>query len=299
MRSTATIVTVLGVLALVGCVQQQQGVEQAKPFIDPVVDGESVKGYGAFAFRKSDGALRDAFNRELEEFLGSEEHLDLVAPFGFTEDQLPDGVTTVDLVGEELDQPEPAGEEPSALERGKAGEKLVIAFAGEEPYGYVDPETGAVTGEAPEIARVVLERLGIENYELKSTKWDTLIPGLQSGRFDIVAAGMYVKPDRAERVLFSNPTYAIGEAFVVAEGNPLDLHSYEDVRDNEEAVLGVVADTVEHGYAKAIGIPEDRIKVYQDNISAVAGVRAGRIDAFAGTALTVQKLLERMEASDN
>jgi len=47
-----------------------------------------------------------------------------------------------------------------------------------------------------------------------------------------------------------------------------------------------MAGTVERGYARAAGILNERVTVLPDNPSAVAAVRAGRIDAFAGTALT-------------
>ncbi len=52
------------------------------------------------------------------------------------------------------------------------------------------------------------------------TEFGSLIPGLQAGRFDIIAAGMFVNPKRCEQVQFSEPTYGIGQAFLVAEGQP-------------------------------------------------------------------------------
>ena len=48
-----------------------------------------MRGYGAYAFRKEDQAFVDAFNAELAKFLGTEEHKKLVAPFGFTAEELP------------------------------------------------------------------------------------------------------------------------------------------------------------------------------------------------------------------
>jgi hypothetical protein len=64
---------------------------------EPVIDGEVVRGYGAFAFRKDDVALRAAFDEALETYLGSDEHLDLVEPFGFGTHTLPGDVTAADL----------------------------------------------------------------------------------------------------------------------------------------------------------------------------------------------------------
>jgi polar amino acid transport system substrate-binding protein len=181
----------------------------------------------------------------------------------------------------------------STLERIKRQKTVRIAYANEAPFGYKNVESGRVTGEAPEVARVILQRMGVEHCETTLTDFGQLIPGLKAGRFDIIAAGMYVTPERCKQIAFSNPTYAIGEAFLVKSGNPLGLHSYEDVVKNNEARLGVVGGTVELGYAEALEIPEKRISVYPDNAAALAALKSGRIDAFAGTALTVKDLLKK------
>ncbi|TVR13304.1 MAG: ectoine/hydroxyectoine ABC transporter substrate-binding protein EhuB, partial [Planctomycetota bacterium] len=153
-----------------------------------------------------------------------------------------------------------------------------------------------VTGEAPEMARVIAKALGIGRIEPRQVEWDSLIPGLNSGRFDVIGAGMYITPDRAANVAFTNPTYRIGEAFLVRSDNPKALHSYEDIAANEDATIGVVRGTVERDYARNAGIPDDRVVIFNDNDSALAGVRSGQVDAFAGTALTVQTLVDRVAA---
>ena len=72
-------------------------IERAAPFSDPIIDGESIRGYGAFGFRQQDTDLRTAFNERLASFIGSPEHRELVAPFGFTEQELPGEVTAESL----------------------------------------------------------------------------------------------------------------------------------------------------------------------------------------------------------
>jgi len=184
-------------------------------------------------------------------------------------------------------------EKPGTLERMRAQGEARVGFANEAPFAYVDPETGRLTGEAPEIARAVLKDLGVERVEGVLTEFGALIPGLKAGRFDLIAAGMYITPARCREIAFSNPTYRIGEAFLVAKGNPLNLHGYADVAAHPEARLAVVAGAVERGYARATGVPDDRIRVLPDPPSAVAAVRAGRADAYAGTVLTIQTLLAK------
>lgn len=180
-----------------------------------------------------------------------------------------------------------------ALARVRAAGVLRVGYANEAPFAYLDPDSGEVTGEAPEIAKHIAAKLGVAKVEGVLTEWGGLIPGLQAGRFDVIAAGMYITPERAQQVLFTRPTYGLGEGFLVKEGNPLGLHSYDDVAKHESARLGVVAGTVEHGYAKSLKVPEDRIVVFPDNGAAVAGLVADRIDAAAFTALTCTDLLSK------
>ncbi|MGD8859571.1 MAG: ectoine/hydroxyectoine ABC transporter substrate-binding protein EhuB [Myxococcales bacterium] len=178
----------------------------------------------------------------------------------------------------------------TTLERIQQSGVVRIAYANEAPYGYRDIESGRVTGEAPEIARVILRRLGVEKLEASLVDFGQLIPGLQAGRYDMIAAGMYITPERCQQIDFSNPTYAVGEAFLVRAGNPRHLHSFEDAL--QRGRLGVVGGTVEFQYAEKLGMPTTRLVVFPDNATALAGLRNDRIDAFAGTALTVRYLLD-------
>ncbi len=81
----------------------------------------------------------------------------------------------------------------------------------------------------------------------------------RAGEIDLIAAGMFITPERCEQIAFSEPSYGIPQAFLVKEGNPLNLKTYDDVAKNEDARLAVMAGAVEKGYAEAAGVdPEQR-----------------------------------------
>ncbi len=184
------------------------------------------------------------------------------------------------------------GEKTSTLEQIKKEGEVTIGVANEVPYGFKTPD-GEVKGEAPEVIKLVMKRMGVDRVNAVVTEFGSLIPGLKAGRFDIIAAGLYITPKRCTQVAFTEPTYSIGEGFLVKKGNPKDLHSYEDVKKMDNVKLGAVAATVELGYARKLGIAEEKIVVFPNNISAVAGVKSGRIDALATTSITVSKLAEK------
>ncbi|HZD53575.1 MAG TPA: ectoine/hydroxyectoine ABC transporter substrate-binding protein EhuB [Woeseiaceae bacterium] len=183
-----------------------------------------------------------------------------------------------------------------ALERIRAAGTVRVGFANEAPYAYIDTATGRLTGESPELVRLVFRQLGVAEIEGVLTEFGSLIPALKAGRFDVIAAGMYITPERCREIHFSDPTYAIGEAFIVPAGNPRDLHGYRDLRNTEGATLGVVTGAIQLKYAREVGIDDSRIRIFPDAPSAVDGVAARRVSAYAGTALTVNDLLSKTSA---
>jgi polar amino acid transport system substrate-binding protein len=62
-------------------------------------DDPAHTGYGALAFRPEDKELRDAVNAQLKEWIGSEEHLATVKPFGFDQSNITDK-TAAELCGQ-------------------------------------------------------------------------------------------------------------------------------------------------------------------------------------------------------
>ncbi|MGC8540728.1 MAG: ectoine/hydroxyectoine ABC transporter substrate-binding protein EhuB [Phycisphaerae bacterium] len=167
-----------------------------------------------------------------------------------------------------------------------------VGFADEAPFAYIDSKTGKLTGESPSDLRYVMKKLGVPHLKGVLTNFGALIPGLEAHRFDIIAAGMYITPARGRQVLFSNPTFALGDGFVVKRDNPLHLHSFADVAKNLATRLGVVAGAQEYQYAIESGVKPSQISVFPSAPTALAALQAGRIDAYAGTALTVRRLVK-------
>lgn len=168
-----------------------------------------------------------------------------------------------------------------------------IGIANEVPYGYEDEE-GNVTGEAPEVAKAVLAELGINEVEAVVVEFGTLIPGLQAGQFDMIAAGMFITPERAEQIIFSDPDYCVSNSFAVEEGNPLGISDFQTVIDSG-AQLAVLSGAVDEGYAVDSGVPEDQINRFSDVGAQYDALAAGRVDAVSGTSLTVQTQVAAMD----
>ncbi|MFF9867879.1 MULTISPECIES: ectoine/hydroxyectoine ABC transporter substrate-binding protein EhuB [unclassified Streptomyces] len=178
-----------------------------------------------------------------------------------------------------------------ALDRLRSQGVVRLGIAGEVPYGYVDDD-GEFTGEAPELAKAVFRRLGIDRVQPVATDFASLIPGLNSQQFDVVSAGMYINKERCEQVIFSDPEYQMLDSFVVRKGNPRNLRSYEDVvRAGARFATGTGYAQLD--YAVAAGYPEKDAVILQDQVAGLNAVESGRVDVFAATALTARLVVEK------
>ncbi|MEW5353490.1 ectoine/hydroxyectoine ABC transporter substrate-binding protein EhuB [Streptomyces sp. 16-176A] len=177
------------------------------------------------------------------------------------------------------------------LDRLRAQGVVRLGIAGEIPFGYIDRD-GELTGEAPELARVVFKRLGVAKVQPVPTEFGSLIPGLNSQQFDVVAAGMYVNAERCAQVIFADPDYQMLDSFVVRKGNPKGLHDYRDVvAKKAKFATGTGYAQIQH--AVAAGYEESDILIVPDQVAGLNAVEAGRADVFAGTALTTREVVKK------
>ncbi|MBU0603530.1 MAG: transporter substrate-binding domain-containing protein [Gammaproteobacteria bacterium] len=174
---------------------------------------------------------------------------------------------------------------------------LRALYAIEPPFAFVDGD-GRVTGEAPELLRVVARRAGLGEVEFVHAEFGRLLHGLELGRADVVASGMFITPERSRRVRFTRPTARVGSALLVRRGNPLGLHRLEDVAGQPDAVLAVIDGAVEQVRASRSGVPRTRIQPHADVASATAALNDGRADAFALSDVSLQYWLAGDGAPD-
>jgi polar amino acid transport system substrate-binding protein len=182
----------------------------------------------------------------------------------------------------------------TTLEKIKKQGYIRVGFANEAPYSYATA-SGQLTGESPTVFRHVMAQLGVKEVDGVLTEWGALIPGLKAGRFDAIVASMYITPKRCEQIIFANPTYGVGEALVVKQGNPDGVSNYADAV-NKDKKIAFVAGTAEIEHGKLAGMKRDQQLIVPDFAAAVAAVKAGRASAAAFTSLTAKDLASKDEA---
>lgn len=110
----------------------------------------------------------------------------------------------------------------------------------------------------------------------------------------MVAAEMAILPQRCEQIPFSEPNSSYGEGLLVANGNPKDLHSYEDFKDGKNKVA-IMAGADQLEMMQALGVDESQLVTISNNADAISTVATGRADAYAATGLTAAELAKQSD----
>jgi polar amino acid transport system substrate-binding protein len=167
----------------------------------------------------------------------------------------------------------------SSLERARF-RGMRIGYAIEPPYAFLDSQ-GRVTGESPEVAREIARRIGISDIEWVQLEFNALLDELTAGHIEMIAAGMFITPERAQRAAFSLPTFHVQQALLVAKGNPLKLHSYEDAVAHGSAPVAVLTSSIEEELLLRLGMDEKHLVRVPDARTGRAAVASGVAVGFA------------------
>ncbi|TSK08655.1 MAG: ectoine/hydroxyectoine ABC transporter substrate-binding protein EhuB [Geobacter sp.] len=175
-----------------------------------------------------------------------------------------------------------------------------IGYAVEAPYAFVTQD-GTVTGESPEIAKHIAKAIGIDQITWRQAEFGSLIAELEAGRIDVVAAGMFITPERKMQVAFSTPTFQVRPGLLVPAGNPLRLHSYKELATHDVTVA-VLSGSVEENTLRRLGVSAGRLLAVPDTRTGLAAVTSGLAAGMAISSPTARWLAmhskEQVEAAE-
>ncbi|MCL4457516.1 MAG: ABC transporter substrate-binding protein/permease [Nitrospirae bacterium] len=144
---------------------------------------------------------------------------------------------------------------------------------GGAPYVFPDPKNPSrLIGFEVDLANAIAKELGIEARQLQNA-WDSLIPALKRGDFDIAMNGIEITPQREGEVLFSKPYYIYTEQLVVRK-NETRIKSIDDLKGKKVGTLsGAVAQDI------LMNIGGVDVKVYSGQVEPYEDLALGRLDA--------------------
>ena len=151
-------------------------------------------------------------------------------------------------------------------------EKKVLTMATNAefpPYEFYEGDK--VVGIDAEVAALIAEKLGME-LEIVDIAFDSIIPGVQSGKYDMGMAGLTVTDERLEKVNFSS-SYATGVQSVIVKEDGA-IKSLDDIAGK---MIGVQTTTTGDIYASD-EFGEDFVTKYNNGAAAVQALIAGKVE---------------------
>jgi len=156
--------------------------------------------------------------------------------------------------------------------------KLIMATnAFFPPYEYYEGDE--IVGIDAEIAQAVADNLGLE-LVIEDVEFDSIIAGVQSGKYDIGCAGMTVTEDRLASVNFTT-SYATGiQSVIVTEDSEItDIDTLLSGNYTVGVQSGTTGDIYMSSSLEDGGVGEENVDRYAKGNDAVVALLSGKVDA--------------------
>jgi len=148
-----------------------------------------------------------------------------------------------------------------------------------EPMSFVDAE-GRVTGHDGELARLFAERLN-RPIEFVNSRWDALIPALESGKVDIIVTGMSYTDERAKRIDFTDTYYTNRLVLLVRNGTAINSTSGKQLSETDQLAnesIAILQGSAFDVFAQEV-YPDADLQFYNTIADMLAAVEKGKATA--------------------
>ncbi|RJP70570.1 MAG: ABC transporter permease subunit [Candidatus Abyssobacteria bacterium SURF_17] len=144
---------------------------------------------------------------------------------------------------------------------------------GGAPYVFPDPEhPDTLIGFEVDIADAIAREFGVNARQVQNA-WDSLIPALERGDFDIAMNGIEITPQREAKIFFSIPYYVYTEQLAVGK----DETRISDINDLSGMKVGTLSGAVAQDILMELGGVD--VRTYSGQAEPYEDLALGRLDA--------------------
>ncbi len=148
-----------------------------------------------------------------------------------------------------------------------------------EPFTYVD-EAGNLTGYDIEVLRLIETVEPSLKFDFQTGPWDTLFPGLDADKYQLLANQITSNPDREAKYLLTENTYALCVSQLIVKEGRTDINSLEDLEGKKiGTTVGDSFTRVLEDWNNANGNILDIVYYEEDITTILQDIANGRIDA--------------------
>nr|WP_197969827.1 transporter substrate-binding domain-containing protein [Mesobacillus harenae] len=182
-------------------------------------------------------------------------------------------------------------EEASLLQEIKDRGVLKVGLMGTyQPYNFLN-ENQEMDGFDADIAKEIAKGLDVD-VEFVAQEFSGMIAGLQAEKFDVVISQMTITDERKKQMDFSDPYITNNVKVIVHEDNDT-ITAVEDFKGKD---IGVGLGTNDETYLRTELMPkvgDFNIMTYDDVITSLKDLDAGRIDATINNMYAIKPVVEK------
>ncbi|UYZ84626.1 transporter substrate-binding domain-containing protein [Entomomonas sp. E2T0] len=166
-----------------------------------------------------------------------------------------------------------AGMTDDAVKRGTLRVGLTPTYM---PFEMTNKQ-GEIIGFEVDIVRAMAKALGVK-LELIPTSYDGIIPGLLTGKFDMIASGMTINQSRNLRVNFTDLFVTTGQTLLIRKDLADEIKSYKDLNNEKYKITSQIGTTGEFIAKKYMS--KAKYYGYNSEAEAILEVVNHKADAF-------------------
>lgn len=175
----------------------------------------------------------------------------------------------------------------------KAAKKVRVGIANQPPFSGLNPD-GTLTGMAPTLAKAIMTRLGVPEMEATISTYGELVPGMQAGRWDFIAAALTITKQRCSQVLFSDPILFDGGSIVsLKSGGLADPPKLVAEIAQRKITVGVQAGGAHSRVLLAAGVDQTNMQQFTSDVSIIDGLVAKRIQVAFGSSSGLKNVIRQ------
>ncbi|MGB0865752.1 MAG: transporter substrate-binding domain-containing protein [Granulosicoccaceae bacterium] len=153
------------------------------------------------------------------------------------------------------------------------------------PWNYLD-DSGKLAGFEIDLGMDLCQRAEL-SCEFVANEWDSIIPNLLAGNYDMIMAGMSITDERKETIDFSADYFPPDPSrFVVAKGNSIDFDNLKGKK------IGAQGATIQAAHVETTYGADNTVLSFETPDQSVADLMAGNIDVLFADGAYLEPIVE-------
>ena len=164
--------------------------------------------------------------------------------------------------------------------------KIRVATEGAyKPFNFTNAD-GSLGGYDVDVVKAVCHEAKLD-CDIVAQDWDGILPGLMARKYDAIASGMSISPERAAQVDFSTPYFKNTMVWVAAKDGKFNPQNINGLK------IGGQRSTTLGQYLQDKLSKNNEVKLYDNYDNAYIDLKSGRVDAVLSEKVTASEWLKQ------